>query len=226
MSVVPPGRHIALPGRGTTFARDIPGPPGAATLVLLHGWTATADLNWRPSYEALSHHFRVVALDHRGHGRGIRSRRPFRLGDCADDAAALADTLGIERFIAVGYSMGGPVAELTWKRHRDRVEGLVLCATAARFAPSDPRTQALFGGMYGLSLAARLTPPALRRRAMGGYVARKAAASPSAAWVASELERNDPAALLQAGAPPRPCDCPPRGGDGGGPPPPDRPPQG
>jgi len=209
MSAIPPGRSIDLPGRGTTFARDIPGPPGAATLVLLHGWTATADLNWAPSYEPLSHHFRVVALDHRGHGRGIRSRRPFRLSDCADDAAALADTLGIERFIAVGYSMGGPVAELTWKRHRDRVEGLVLCATAARFAPSDPRTQALFSGMYGLSLAARLTPPILRRRAMGGYVARKVAASPSAAWVASELQRNDPAALLQAGAAVGRYDCRP-----------------
>ena len=213
MSSIPPGRSIPLPGRGTTFARDIPGPPGAPTLVLLHGWTATADLNWHPSYEALSHHFRVVAPDHRGHGRGIRSRRSFRLSDCADDAVALADVLGVDRFIAVGYSMGGPIAALTWKRHRDRVVGLVLCATASRFAPSDPRTQALFGGMYGLSLAARLTPPALKRRAMGGFVARKVANSPSAAWVASELQRNDPAALLQAGAALGRYDCRPWIGD-------------
>src|SRR3954451_20398801 len=175
MSVPPPGRYVPLPGRGTTYAFDFPGPPGAATVLLLHGWTATAELNWRPSFGPLSQHFRVVALDHRGHGRGIRSRRSFRLSDCAVDAAALATALGIDRFIAVGYSMGGPIAELTWRRHRDRVEGLVLCATAARFAPADPRTQALFGGMYGLSLAARMTPLALRRRAMGGFVARKAA---------------------------------------------------
>jgi pimeloyl-ACP methyl ester carboxylesterase len=63
--------------------------------------------------------------------------------------------------------------------------------------------------MYGLSLAARLSPPALRRRAMDGYVARKVAAGPSAAWVASELQRNDPAALLQAGAAIGRFDCRP-----------------
>jgi pimeloyl-ACP methyl ester carboxylesterase len=209
MSVLPSGRHVALPGRGTTFAFDFGGPPGAGTVILLHGWTATAELNWRPTFRSLSQHFRVVALDHRGHGRGIRSRRGFRLSDCADDVAALAVALGIEHFIAAGYSMGGPVAELTWKRHPARVAGLVLCATASRFAPAQARTQALFSGMYGLSLAAKVTPPALRRRAMDGYVARKVAAGPSAAWVASELQRNDPAALLQAGAAVGRFDCRP-----------------
>lgn len=33
-------------------------------------------------------------------GRGIRTRAPFRLADCADDVAAVADELGIERFFA------------------------------------------------------------------------------------------------------------------------------
>jgi len=55
-------------------------------------------------------------MDHRGHGRGIRSAKPFRLADCADDVAALADRLGIETFIPVGYSMGGTVAQLMWRR--------------------------------------------------------------------------------------------------------------
>ena len=197
---LPPGRPVHLPGRGTTFVRDLPGPPGAPTVVLLHGWTATADLNWFPSYEALGRHFRVVALDHRGHGRGIRSRRPFRLADCADDTAALAAVLGVERFIAVVYSMGGPIAQLAWKRHRDVVSGLVLCATGTRFARSDPRSQALFGGMYGLSMAARLTPALTRRRVMGDVVTRRLAGSPLGDWAGAELRRNDPASLLQAGA--------------------------
>src|SRR5947207_13080875 len=186
---LPPGRRIELPGRGTTFARDLEGPPGAPTVVLLHGWTATADLNWFPSYDALGRPFRVVALDHRGHGRGIRSRRPFRLSDCADDVAALAGVLGIDRLVAVGYSMGGPIAQLTWKRHRSLVSGLVLCATATRFAAANPRTQAFFGGMYGLSMAARLTPPQLSRRFVGGVVDRRVAGSPVREWAASELRR-------------------------------------
>ena len=63
---------MELPGRGTTFVRTVPGPPDAPTLLLLHGWTATADLNWFTCYHPLGRQFRVVALDHRGHGRGIR----------------------------------------------------------------------------------------------------------------------------------------------------------
>ena len=36
--------------------------------------------------------------------------------------------------VVVGYSMGGPVAQLLWQRHPDLVAGLVLCATSDRFA--------------------------------------------------------------------------------------------
>jgi pimeloyl-ACP methyl ester carboxylesterase len=79
---------MELPGRGTTFVRSLPGPPGAPTLVLLHGWTASADLNWFRCYEPLGEQYRVLALDHRGHGKGIRSKKTFRLEDCADDAVA------------------------------------------------------------------------------------------------------------------------------------------
>src|SRR5260221_3446600 len=125
---LPPGHRLRLPGRGTTFVRDLAGPPGAPTVFLLHGWTATADLNWFRSYAALGQRFRVLAIDHRGHGRGLQSWRPFRLEDCADDVAAVCRELGVQSAIPVGYSMGGPVAQLTWKRHRDLVSGLVLCA--------------------------------------------------------------------------------------------------
>ena len=61
----------------------------------------------------------------------------FRLEDCADDVVALADELGVRSFIPVGYSMGGPIAQLVWKRHPSRVEGMVLCATrdALRVGP-------------------------------------------------------------------------------------------
>src|SRR5438105_8295167 len=106
---LPPGRHVELPGRGTTFIREV-GPPDAPALFLLHGLSASADLNWFASFNSLARPYRVVALDQRGHGRGIRLRgRTFRLEDCADDVAALADVLGIEDIIPVGYSMGGAV---------------------------------------------------------------------------------------------------------------------
>jgi 3-oxoadipate enol-lactonase len=197
---VPAGRPVLLPGRGTTFVREVTGPPGAPVLLLLHGWTATGALNWLACFESLGRSFRVIALDQRGHGRGIRSRRPFRLEDCADDAAALAEVLGIERVIAVGYSMGGPVAQLLWQRHPDLVEGLVLCATARRFASGRATDRAFFSGLFGLSLAASLSPANLQRRAVGRFVRNRLDGSPLSRWAADELARNDPAALLQAGA--------------------------
>ena len=152
---------MRLPGRGTTFIRDLPGPEGAPTVLLLHGWTATADLNFFLCYWALAEHFRVVAIDHRGHGRGIRSARSFRLSDCADDAAALADQLGINTFIPVGYSMGGTVAQLMWKRHEHRVRGLVLAATSGYFAQSMIERRR-FTLLTAISNAARVTPKPAR----------------------------------------------------------------
>lgn len=154
---LPTGRALELPGRGQTFIREVSGPVGAPTIFLLHGWTATADLNWFTCFEALGEHFRIVAPDHRGHGKGIHSKSPFRLEDCADDVAAIADVLGINTFIPVGYSMGGAIAQLLWKRHESRVRGLVLCSTAASFAES--REERLsFIGLTGLAALARLTP--------------------------------------------------------------------
>ena len=159
---LPPGAAMQLPGRGTTFVRTLDGPAGAPAVVLLHGWTATADLNWFTCYRPLAEHFRVVALDHRGHGRGIRSRKTFRLEDCADDAVAVCDVLGIEQFIPVGYSMGGPIAQLIWRRHRQRIAGLVMCATSSHFSTSRQERMS-FVGLSGLAAVARLTPVQTRQ---------------------------------------------------------------
>lgn len=160
-SGLPAWRVVELPGRGDLPIREFPGPPGAPTVVLLHGWTATADLNWFTTYQTLATKYRVVAFDHRGHGTGLRSRRPFRLEDCADDAVAVLDALGIEQAITVGYSMGGPVAQLIWRRHTERVAGLVLCATAAHFVER-PEHRIPFLGMTGLAALARVTPTQAR----------------------------------------------------------------
>src|SRR3954452_2810386 len=128
-----PGRTIEVPGRGETFVYEMEGPPDAPVLFLIHGLVASTQLNWFPAFPVLADRFRVVAIDLRGHGRGFPAGRWFRMSDCADDIVAVADAMGIERFIPVGYSIGGPVAQLVWHRHRDRVEGLVLAATSRNF---------------------------------------------------------------------------------------------
>jgi len=171
VSESPIDRFIELPGRGPVWARDIPGPtPKAPTVLLLHGLGATARLNWGPSFRPLSRHFRVIALDHRGHGRGLATRR-FRLEDCADDAVHAAEALGVERLVAVGYSMGGPIAALAWRRHRERVAGLVLCATARHFA-SRRAARAARWTMPWAALGARFVPGIAHRRLLARMLAR------------------------------------------------------
>ena len=186
---LPPGRHVWLPGRGRTFVRELAGPAGAPTIVLLHGWTASADLNFYTCYESLGEHFRVLSFDHRGHGHGIRSRRRFRLEDCADDVAELLAAVDAAPAIAVGYSMGGAVAQLLWRRHPEAVRGLVLAATAAQFkARYNDRLS--FLGLRGLARLARLTPAQVRMFLSNQlYLGRRTA--DWAPWAVDEASNHD-----------------------------------
>lgn len=189
---VPLGRRVELPGRGTTFVRDIPGPPGAPALVLLHGFMASGGLNWFRAFDALRGDFRVLAPDLRGHARGIRSRRHVRLADCADDVAALLDELGVDRAIVAGYSMGGPVAQLLWRRHSDRVAGLVLCATASEFSFGWAR--ATHGYLTSLAALTRVVGTLATVPAAGANALRRVRAHRPAGfleWGAQEMQRHD-----------------------------------
>lgn len=194
---LPPGREVETARRGTFFVRELRGPPGAPTVVLLHGWTATADLNFFTCYAELGRHFRVIAFDQRGHGRGPRMRRPFRLVDSADDAVAIADALGVEHFIPVGYSMGGPVAQLVWRRHRGHVAGLVLCATAAYFAGRRPERLS-FLGLTGLAGIARFTP-AQAKAWLTEQVYLPQRTATWEPWAANEIAGHDWRIVLEAG---------------------------
>ncbi|MEP1123880.1 MAG: alpha/beta hydrolase [Ilumatobacter sp.] len=195
---LPPGRFVDLPGRGTIVVRDFGPRDAETTILLLHGWTATADLNWFRCYSALAEHHRVVAFDHRGHGSGLRSKKRFRLEDCADDAVAVADALGIERFVPVGYSMGGPVAQLIWRRHAERINGLVLCATAPIFNVERAERLGFLGGS-ALAAIARITPEQARVWLTDQlYLQRKS--KEWEPWAIREASSHDWRMLLEAGA--------------------------
>ncbi len=164
---IPAGRMMTLPGRGSTFvstAGDLGGdrPP----LMLLHALACTASLTWFTAFPQLSQHHPVAMFDQRWHGRGIRAGRRFRIEDLADDAVAVADALGVERFIPVGYSLGGAVAQMVWKRHPDRVSGLVLAATSRTFRGSG--LESTFFRLLPplLSPLALMSPPTLHAAAL------------------------------------------------------------
>ncbi len=199
---VPLGRRVALAGRGGTFVREVAGPPDAPTVLLVHGLGASGGLNWFRAFETLGVEFRVLAPDLRGHGRGVRSPRAFRLADCADDLAALLDVLATGPVIVAGYSMGGPVAELLWRRHPERVAGLVLCATAPRFSrgPFGGRPADVALGLFAASArfgerAASLpTAPLRALRAL-----RPSRPRDFVQWTIAEFRRHDVRHLLEAG---------------------------
>jgi pimeloyl-ACP methyl ester carboxylesterase len=159
---------LDLKGRGRIRAVEYEGPEAVPTLILLHGLGATGPLNWLNAFSDLAERYHVLAVDHRGHGRGIPTRR-FRLKDCADDVVAVADALGIRQFIAVGYSMGGPIAKLCWSRHPGRVRGLVLCATARHFTPAryPVLTRAVLPGAV---IGARVAPKLVLGQIVEGMV--------------------------------------------------------
>lgn len=162
---VPEGRRLDLPGRGRAYVVDVPGPSAdAPTVVLLHGLATTAHLSWFTALGPLAEHHRVVALDLRWHGRGIHADR-FRVTDCADDVAAVLDELGVDQAVMAGYSLGGAVAQELWRRHPDRVAGLVLCSTTACWR--DLRREAVFFGVLGLAMhpLSRLARTRVARRA-------------------------------------------------------------
>jgi pimeloyl-ACP methyl ester carboxylesterase len=124
---LPTGQIIDLPGRGSTYVVDSGPVADAPTFMLLHGLACTGLMMWYPALEMMRGFGRVVVFDQRWHGQGISAPR-FLLEDCADDVAALADALGVGTFVPVGYSMGSAVAQLVWRRHSHRLDGLVLGA--------------------------------------------------------------------------------------------------
>ncbi len=154
---IPAGRKVELSDGAQTFVRVGGRPDGIPTL-LLHGLGATAALNWEECFPALERLGPVIAPDHRGHGRGARIGRRFRLEQCADDAADVLRALGSGPAIVVGYSMGGPIAQLLARRHPDLVAGLVLSATARDFrgAPAD---RLRYAALAAIAPAAHLIPP-------------------------------------------------------------------
>lgn len=201
-SVVPLGRRIELKGRGTTFVRHAPGPAGAPTVMLLHGWLATGALNWYRCFEPLAEHFNVLAIDHRGHGRGIRSNRRFRLKDCADDTAAALEELDTGPVIAVGYSMGGPIAQLLWRDHRPLVSGMVLAASGAEFVPGNRQryaASALLVASAGTRVGAAATwlPGRLARLARDDSRPRERP-NELAAWGRNEMSKHSGRTMLEA----------------------------
>ena len=193
---MPPARTVLVPGRGEFFLRDSgETDPARPTVLLLHGWMVTADLNWHGAYDALvDAGYRVLAIDHRGHGRGLRAMAPFRLTDCAADAAAVLRELDLDPAVVVGYSMGGVIAQVMARDHADVISGLVLSGTCQHF--QDPETRRIWKWMGVIGISLGLAPRQFYRF---WFRSAKISLDERTAWLLSELMRHEARDVAEAG---------------------------
>lgn len=101
-------------------------------LVLLHGFTGSGR-TWNPLLDELTKTYRVVLPDLRGHGRSTNPSGEFTHRQSARDVYALLDTLGVNRFRAMGISTGGMTLLHMATSQRERIDAMVLIGTTTYF---------------------------------------------------------------------------------------------
>ncbi|OBH00355.1 MULTISPECIES: alpha/beta fold hydrolase [unclassified Mycobacterium] len=116
---LPPGRAVTVRAAdGTPLHAEVFGPPEGYPIVLTHGITC-AIRAWAHQIRGLATDYRVIAFDHRGHGRsGVPRRGGYSLKHLASDLnSVLEATLAPhERAVLAGHSMGG-IAIAAWSAH-------------------------------------------------------------------------------------------------------------
>ena len=154
------------------------GGPGGLPVVFVHSAAGTTG-HWSHQLEHLRASRRALAVDLRGHGRSAAPASPeTTVEQFSEDIGAVADALGLERFVLVGHSFGGAVATAFAGRHPDRVAGLLLLdpASDGRLIPPEQAEgilQALRGEDYLETLEAYWSPmlevstPEVRERVLG-----------------------------------------------------------
>jgi 3-oxoadipate enol-lactonase len=110
----------------------VDGPVDAPPLVLAGSLGSTLEM-WRPNLAALTGRFRVVRIDHRGHGGSPVPEGPYAMADLAGDVLALLDDLGLDRVAWCGLSLGGMVGMYLAAEAPDRLSTLTLCCTSSYF---------------------------------------------------------------------------------------------
>ncbi len=121
---LPPSKTMIVHGHdGTRLHTEVFGPNDGYPIVLAHGITCSLKV-WHEQINDLARDFRVIAYDHRGHGRsGVPQASAYSLDHLASDLdAVLAANLHPgERAVIAGHSMGGIAISAWADRFRDRV---------------------------------------------------------------------------------------------------------
>jgi pimeloyl-ACP methyl ester carboxylesterase len=185
---LPPGRPAIVRGAdGTRLHTEVFGPQDGYPIVLAHGITCALSV-WHEQINDLARDYRVIAYDHRGHGRsGVPPRDHYSLDHLASDLdAVLEATLAPgERAVIAGHSMGG-IAITSWaERYRNKVP-----QRADAVALINTTTGEILRQVKLLAVAPRLSRGRVAVgsriiRTFGGVPALRAAAVPSRRFVAA-----------------------------------------
>ncbi len=118
------------------FYRDI---GNGSPLLLLHGGLLTGMANWGRHYHWLSKHFRVISLDHRGHGRTNNPSGRFEsYGALAADVSVFLEKLDLpETPVVMGLSSGAAIALHLAARHPEHVKKLILIGIHSNLGKSE-----------------------------------------------------------------------------------------
>ena len=104
---------------------------GGRPVILVHGFTADGEEMAGVVGPLAEQGWHAVAPDLRGHGRSARPTDPdaYSFELMAGDVVGLADDRGWDRFVLVGHSMGGAVAQILALDRPERLNGLILAST-------------------------------------------------------------------------------------------------
>ncbi len=99
---------------------------------IIHGGPGADHSSYKPTFSRLSNKMQLVYFDHRGQGRSARGpKETYTLENNVEDMEALRQYLGLEKIVVIGTSYGGMVALSYATRYPDKVQSLIVIATAA-----------------------------------------------------------------------------------------------
>jgi pimeloyl-ACP methyl ester carboxylesterase len=129
-------RSIELPGADGLRLHALEWSREGTLLLFLHGFGNSSRV-WDDCAPELAPHYRVIALDQRGHGDSARDpEQRYEPAAMARDVEAVLAALGAQRVVLVGHSMGGRVSIEFAGLHPGMLAGLVLVDIGPE---SDPR---------------------------------------------------------------------------------------
>jgi 3-oxoadipate enol-lactonase len=102
---------------------------GEPALLFLHYWGGSAR-TWNAVISELSKNVRCIAYDQRGWGQSDAPEQRYSIRDLAQDARHIVEALRLRRYVLVGHSMGGKVAQFLASQRPPGLVGLVLVAPA------------------------------------------------------------------------------------------------